>query len=59
MPKCIRSMKNCSPDEFKEKLDNYLTEVPDEPKVSGLMPPNFQQSNRLLYQGAKRGEKSW
>ena len=58
MPKYIRNMKNCQTDEFKEKLDSYLTGVPDEPKVSGLMPLNFQQSNSLLYRVTRRRERS-
>ena len=41
-------------DEFKIKLDNLLTQVPDEPKSGGLVPgamsPDSVSSNSLLYQ---------
>ena len=37
LPKYLRNTKNCSIEEFKEKLDAFLTRVPDEPKV------NFEQ----------------
>ena len=50
LPKYIRRIKNCSVLEFKEKLYELLGRIPDEPKISGLMPINFQQSNRLLHQ---------
>jgi hypothetical protein len=58
MPKYIRNMKNCQTDEFTENLDSYLTGVPDEPKVSGLMPLNFQQTNSLLYQVTRMRERT-
>ena len=45
-------MTNCSIDDFKEKLDQFLTEVP------GLMPLNVDQSNSLLYQ-IKRRRSKW
>ena len=54
LPKYIRGIKKCSVLEFKEKLDELLGRVPDEPKISGLMPLNFQQSNSLLYQLPRR-----
>ena len=55
MPKYIRNIRN--QEDFKEKLDKYLTEVPDEPKIGGLTPINFQQSNSLLFQVVRRGER--
>ena len=38
MPVYIRNLTKISQDEFKEHLDNYLTTIPDEPKVSGMTP---------------------
>ena len=35
LPIKIRNMKNCSQDEFKFALDQFLSKVPDEPSVSG------------------------
>ena len=54
LPKYLRGIKICSVVEFKEKLDVLLGKVPDEPKISGLMPMNFQQSNSLLHQLPRR-----
>ena len=54
LPGSIRNMKGCSIDDFKEKLDTFLTLVPDEPKVRGLMPLNSEQSNSLLHQIKRR-----
>ena len=36
LPRSIRNLKGSSIDEFKEKLDSFLTLVPDEPKVGGV-----------------------
>ena len=58
LPISIRNMKWCSIDEFKEKLDSFLTLVPDKPKVGGMMPLNSEQSNSLLYQ-TKRMRGVW
>ena len=58
LPKYLRDVTKCAQDEFKKKLDEYLTRVPDEPKIGGLMPQNFQQSNSLLHQVSRRGERS-
>ena len=38
LPKSIRNLKKVSEIEFKEKLDEFLTEIPDEPKVAGSTP---------------------
>ena len=54
LPKNLRNTTNCTLEDFKEQLDEYLTCVPDEPKIGGLMPLNFQQSNSLVYQVARR-----
>ena len=58
MPQHLRNMRNCPQDEFKEKLDEFLNQVPDEPKIGGLMPLNFHQSNSLLHQVERRGERT-
>ena len=54
LPKKLRNTTHCTLEDFKEQLDEYLTCVPDEPKIGGLMPLNFQQSNSLVYQVARR-----
>ena len=57
LSKKVRTVTNCTLDEFKEQLDEFLTSVPDEPKIWRLMPHNFQQSNSILFQVARRSEK--
>ena len=55
LPKSLRDMTKCGPDEFKKELDKFLTFVPDEPKCPGLTPAaqnpvTAQASNSLLHQ---------
>lgn len=55
LPIYIRNMTKCSVLEFKEALDNYLTKIPDQPKVGGLIPQtcdlyNLSPSNSLVDQ---------
>ena len=38
LPKYLRSISKVSVEEFKEKLDKYLQQIPDEPNVKGLTP---------------------
>ena len=38
LPKSIRDVTKVSVDDFKEKLDNFLQKIPDEPNVEGLTP---------------------
>lgn len=38
LPKKLRNIKQVGVDKFKEHLDEYLSEVPDEPKVPGMTP---------------------
>ena len=38
LPQKIRDVKNCDISLFKEKLENFLTKVPDEPKIGTLTP---------------------
>ena len=57
LPKEIRNMKNCSLDEFKAKLDQYLQKLPDQPKIDGLIPwgqdSEGKPSNSILHQVAR------
>ena len=56
LPKKLRNVSDCTLEEFKEQLDDYLSGVPDEPKIGGLMPLNYEQSNSLIFQVARREE---
>ena len=53
IPRKIRDMKKCSVDDFKEKLDQFLETIPDEPRCPGLTPsvvtPGGAPTNSLLY----------
>ena len=53
LPKWLRNNKSLTQDEFKEKLDDVLSEVPDEPRIGG---PGGWISNSLLTQMARRLE---
>ena len=54
LPKYLRNMTKCTMDDFKERLDLYLGQIPDEPSVPGLTPgacsPDGRPSNSLLHQ---------
>ena len=55
LPKSIRDTKDCSVDEFKFKLDNFLKKIPDQPKTNTQDPEAMDQftakpSNSLLDQ---------
>ena len=57
LPKKLGNANHCTLEDFKEQLDEYLKFVPDEPKIGGLMPLNFQQSNSfklIVFQVASR-----
>ena len=57
LPKWLRNNKSLTQDEFKEKLDDVLSKVPDEPRIGG---PGGWISNSLLTQMARRLEDgSW
>ena len=50
LPKSIRNLKKVTEVGFKEKLDNYLQDIPDEPKVPGSTPTcltPMEASNQL------------
>ena len=58
LPKIVRNFQG-NQYEFKEKLDQFLTKVPDEPKSEGLIPGaidvlNGKQTNTLIYQLIRR-----
>ena len=55
LPKSIRNLKRIGFEEFKEKLDLFLSTVPDEPKIGGAMPLNCEKSNSVIHQ-VERGE---
>ena len=56
LPETVRNVTNYTLEEFKFKLDNFLTNVPDEPKIGGIMPgsmeSNLRWSNSILDQVA-------
>ena len=58
LPKNVRNFKG-NQDEFKRKLDQFLTKVPDEPKADGLIPGAIdvlsgRQTNTLIHQVTRR-----
>ena len=55
LPKSIRNLKRIGVEEFKEQLDQFLSTVPDEPKIGGAMPLNCEKSNSVTHQ-VSRGE---
>ena len=64
LPANIRNMTKCTVDEFKMKLDQFLTKLPDEPKIGGLVPGACDQltstpSNSIPDQIRRVGLDSW
>ena len=53
IPKKLRNIKRVGVEDFKEHLDNYLTNIPDQPKVPGMTPACMTSSavptNSLLH----------
>ena len=45
LPAYIRNKTKCGVLEFKELLDNFLTKIPDQPKVGTLVPSTCNQFN--------------
>ena len=43
LPKYVRNTTKCGVEEFKEKLDQYLSNIPDQPKIGTLIPPTCDQ----------------
>ena len=53
LPQSIRNVKNCDISMFKEKLDIFLSKIPDQPKIGNLIPDccdqlTTQPSNSLV-----------
>ena len=64
LPSSVRNITKCSIEDFKEKLDNFLTNIPDEPKIGGLIPGASDQltagpSNSIPDQIKRIGLGSW
>ena len=59
LPREIKDMSGCGLEKFKEALDNFLTEIPDEPPAPGLIPGacsvDALPSNSLLDQIPRSG----
>ena len=45
LPPKIRNITKCGVDDFKEKLDSFLTNIPDQPNVGELQPATCEQAN--------------
>ena len=55
LPAEIRNITKCSEIKFKEELDKFLTNIPDQPMTGGLLPHVIdpvtgRHSNSLLHQ---------
>ena len=55
LPKYLRNLQNCGPEKFKIELDQFLSRIPDEPKVVESLTPGGctsqgAASNSLLEQ---------
>ena len=64
LPKELRNITKVTVDDFKQELDNYLKQIPDEPKIAGLTPScsnsNSEPSNSIVHWSAKmRRDASW
>ena len=57
IPRDMRNTTNCGVEDFKLKLDLYLSTITDEQQVWGLMPQNHMQPNSILHQVLRAGEK--
>ena len=58
LPKEVRNLTGCSVEDFKAKLDSFLSCIPDQPKTPGLIPEASNQfsalaSNSLVDQARK------
>ena len=57
IPRSIRNLSGCGPEEFKFHLDEYLTTLYDEPPTPGSVPrgvtENGSPSNSILHQKSK------
>ena len=61
LPRELRNLTGCGTDFFKEKLDQYLAGIADEPAFPGFIPTGITEngapSNSLIYQAAGRKEE--
>ena len=61
LPRDLRNLTGCGTDFFKEKLDQYLAGIADEPAFPGFIPTGITEngapSNSLIYQAAGRKEE--
>ena len=48
LPKSIRDIKGVSVDVFKNKLDSFLRQVPDEPQITGYTVNRRADSNSIM-----------
>ena len=58
LPKALRNSTNCSLPEFKAKLDDFLSHIPDEPLVHGYTRNRSAASNSLISLVPKRNQLS-
>ena len=56
LPRELRNLTGCGTDFFKEKLDQYLAGIADEPAFPGITETGAP-SNSLIYQAAGRKEE--
>ena len=49
LPKHIRDITDCSTDVFKNRLDNYLSTIADEPQIPGYTAIRRAETNSLLH----------
>ena len=61
LPRELRNLTGCGTEMFKEKLDQYLAGIADEPAFPGFIPTGITEtgapSNSLIYQAAGRKEE--
>ena len=48
VPKNIRDLNGCSKDQFKNKLDEFLRKIPDEPQISGYVTCRRADTNSIV-----------
>ena len=49
LPIHVRNLSGCSVDAFKNKLDKFLSTVPDEPQIRGYTAMRRAESNSLIH----------
>ena len=48
IPRNIRDLSGCSKDQFKNKLDEFLRKIPDEPQISGYVTCRHADTNSIV-----------